>query len=166
MKRVAVVLVALLLPGAASASTGSQLFANEGCGGCHTLSAASAYGQGGPNLDQLQPSAAAVAAQVESGGGGMPSFGGRLSISEIDALAAFVSTAAGGGSSGALPPPAVWVRRLQTELAHLGYFHHAATGVYGPITTAAVKRFQRAHGLAVDGKWGPKSQAALKRTLG
>jgi peptidoglycan hydrolase-like protein with peptidoglycan-binding domain len=106
----------------------------------------------------------------------MPSFGGRLSTSQIDALAAFVSTAAGGGSSGAasvsgsttaaLPPPAAWVRRLQADLAHLGYFHHATTGVYGPITTAAVKKFQRAHGLAVDGKWGPKSQAALKRTLG
>ena len=43
------------LPGAASAATGQQLFAQEGCSGCHTLRAAGAYGQGGPDLDQLRP---------------------------------------------------------------------------------------------------------------
>ena len=151
-------------------STGSSLWASSGCGGCHTLAAAGSSGNVGPDLDQLQPSASAVAAQVTSGGPGMPSFGGSLSQSEIDALAAWVSSAAGGSgqsgaSSSALPPPAAWVRRLQHDLAILGYFHHAVTGVYGPITTAAVKRFQASARLKRDGIWGPRSQAALVRAL-
>jgi peptidoglycan hydrolase-like protein with peptidoglycan-binding domain len=57
------------------------------------------------------------------------------------------------------------VRRLQSGLARLGNFHHVVTGVYGPVTTAAVKRFQRAAGLTPDGVWGPKSTAALTRRL-
>ena len=164
--------VALAAAPGANASTGGQIWAASGCGGCHTLAAAGSSGEGGPNLDQLQPSASAVAAQVTSGGPGMPSFGGTLSASQIDALAAWVSASThGGGSSStgpsatALPPPAAWVRRLQRDLAKLGYFHHAVTGVYGPITTAAVTRFQRAAGLKPDGMWGPKSQAALKKRL-
>ena len=39
-------------------------------------------------------------------------------------------------------------------------------GFYGPLTTAAVKRFQRASGLHADGIWGPKSVAAMKRRRG
>jgi len=37
----------------------------------------------------------------------------------------------------------------------------AVDGIYGPQTTAAVKRFQRANGLAVDGIAGPQTLAAL-----
>jgi hypothetical protein len=57
------------------------------------------------------------------------------------------------------------VRRLQTALARLGYFRHSVTGYYGPITTRAVKRFQRSAGLKPDGIWGPLSAAALARRL-
>ena len=61
-------------------------------------------------------------------------------------------------------PPAK-VKRLQRDLAKLGFFHHAVTGYYGPITTKAVKRFQRSVGLTPDGVWGPRSQAALSARL-
>jgi len=161
--------IALAAPAGAGAATGSRLWSSSGCGDCHTLAAAGSSGSEGPNLDQLRPSQSAVAAQVTGGGPGMPSFGGSLSAAEIDALAAWVSSAAGGSQTAAggaaLPPPAQWVRRLQRDLAKLGYFHHAVTGVYGPITTAAVKRFQASAGLTRDGLWGPKSQAALVARL-
>jgi|GEM_PF-2244407 mono/diheme cytochrome c family protein len=183
MGRLAALLVCALLaaPGAALAESGSQVWSRAGCGGCHTLAAAGANGEGGPNLDALRPSQAAVVAQVTDGGGGMPAFGGSLSPAEIRAVAAYVASVAGGGSPapasaagagagavagpGALPPPAAWVRRLQRDLALLGYFHHVVTGVYGPITTAAVRAFQAAEHLRVDGRWGPQSQAALVRRL-
>ena len=57
------------------------------------------------------------------------------------------------------------VKRLQRNLAKLGYFHHVVTGYYGPITTKAVKRFQTSVGLKADGIWGPRSEAALKARL-
>jgi len=257
----AAVLSLLSGPNVAGAGTGSQVWSEAGCGGCHTLAAAGATGQGGPDLDQLRPSQAAVATQVEQGGGGMPSFASSLSSAQITAVAAFVSSAAGGAATPAsntsasraatsssglgsetsmapsavrhlqitlqrlgffngpltgfygpltqtavasfqrsvglnadglfgpktaaalrragpttgrsvtspgsapLPPPARWVRRLQRDLARLGYFHHLVTGVYGPITTAAVRQFQAASGLEANGKWGPQSQAALNKRL-
>jgi peptidoglycan hydrolase-like protein with peptidoglycan-binding domain len=37
----------------------------------------------------------------------------------------------------------------------------AADGIYGPVTRAAVRRFQRSNGLAVDGVAGPVTLAAL-----
>jgi cytochrome c553 len=166
-----------MLPAAAGAATGPQVWSQAGCGGCHTLAAAGSTGNAGPNLDYLRPSSAAVASQVTYGGGGMPSFGGSLSASEIQALATWVSSVAGGTTSGAgastLPPPTVpastmpaaKVKRLQRDLGKLGFFHHAVTGYYGPITTKAVKRFHRSVGLTPDGVWGPRSQAALSARL-
>ena len=78
------------------AADGAAVFASAGCGGCHTLQAAGSSGQTGPNLDELQPSKDQVATQVREGGGGMPSFGDRLSDDEIDAVATYVSESAGG----------------------------------------------------------------------
>jgi len=34
---------------------GAQVFANNGCGGCHTLKAAKSGGVTGPNLDEVLP---------------------------------------------------------------------------------------------------------------
>jgi mono/diheme cytochrome c family protein len=80
---------------------GAKVFADAGCGNCHTLSAADANGTVGPNLDELRPNAARVDRKVRSGGGGMPSFEDRLSDEEIKEVAEFVSTSAGSGGAGA-----------------------------------------------------------------
>jgi mono/diheme cytochrome c family protein len=80
-------------------SGGAKVFADAGCGNCHTLAAAGANGTTAPNLDELQPSAESVERQVRSGGGGMPSFEDQLSDEEIRQVAEFVASSAGGGSS-------------------------------------------------------------------
>lgn len=49
--------------------------------------AAGAIGAIGPNLDQLRPSAAVLSAIVRSGSGSMPSFSGKLTDSQIAAVA-------------------------------------------------------------------------------
>ena len=59
-------------PAAARPAAGARSSRSAGCGACHTLAAAGSHGQIGPNLDRLRPSFAAVQAQVEKGGGGMP----------------------------------------------------------------------------------------------
>jgi mono/diheme cytochrome c family protein len=74
---------------------GKQVFASAGCGGCHTLKAAGASGNVGPNLDTLKPAKDVVAHQVEVGGGAMPAFKGQLSDAQIQAVAAYVAKAAG-----------------------------------------------------------------------
>jgi sulfite dehydrogenase len=71
------------------------VFAEAGCGGCHTLDAAGATGAIGPNLDGAAPSQALVVERVTNGQGGMPSFASQLSEADIAAVAAFVSDAAG-----------------------------------------------------------------------
>ena len=74
---------------------GAQVFANNGCGGCHTLAAADATGSVGPNLDELKPDAATVATVVSNGSGSMPAFG-DLSDAEVQAVADYVASSAGG----------------------------------------------------------------------
>ncbi len=78
------------------AENGEAVFASAGCGGCHVLSDAGSSGSVGPNLDDLQPSQEQVAAKVRVGGGGMPAFEGQLSDQEIQDVAAYVSSVAGG----------------------------------------------------------------------
>jgi mono/diheme cytochrome c family protein len=80
---------------AATAASGKDIFTSS-CGGCHTLADAGTSGATGPNLDDAAPDAATVKAIVRGGGGGMPSFGDDLSNAEIDAVAAYVSSVAGG----------------------------------------------------------------------
>ena len=76
-----------------SASPGKQIFASAGCGGCHTLEAADAHGNVGPNLDQRHPPLTLVVDRVTHGKGGMPSFEGRLTNTQIRSVATFVATA-------------------------------------------------------------------------
>lgn len=74
---------------------GKQLFAEVGCGDCHTLGEAGAKGKVGPSLDAVRPDVTDVQKQVTGGGPGMPAFGKRLSSEEIASIARYVSDAAG-----------------------------------------------------------------------
>jgi len=85
------------IPAAADPTAGAAVFKSAGCGSCHTLKAAGASGQIGPNLDSARPDFGAVEAKVEQGGGGMPSFSGQLSATQIRDVAAFVAKSAGSG---------------------------------------------------------------------
>src|SRR4029079_13852209 len=76
--------------GAGDVALGKKVFTSSGCGKCHILAAANSKGTIGPNLDTVKPSLAKVVSQVTSGGGFMPSFGGKLSKAQIAAVAAFV----------------------------------------------------------------------------
>jgi murein L,D-transpeptidase YcbB/YkuD len=60
--------------------------------------------------------------------------------------------------------PAV-VRELQQALTAAGYNPGTADGTYGEQTEAAVVAFQTANGLAVDGRVGPETAAALNSAL-
>ena len=67
-----------------------------GCGSCHTLADAGTTGTVGPNLDALKPSFDTAVEQVTNGGGVMPPFKDTLSEQQIQDVAAYVSSAAGG----------------------------------------------------------------------
>ena len=53
------------------------------------------------------------------------------------------------------------VTTIQDKLSRWGYYSGKVDGVYGSKTVEAVKYFQRKNGLAVDGKCGPKTLAAM-----
>ncbi len=53
------------------------------------------------------------------------------------------------------------VKALQTRLAELGWFTSTKDGAYGTFTQNAVKKFQQAAGLAVDGIASPEMQELL-----
>lgn len=59
------------------------------------------------------------------------------------------------GSQGTL------VTAVQSKLRSQGYNIGPFDGAYGPLTKAAVMRFQRANGLAVDGVVGPRTLSAM-----
>lgn len=59
---------------------------------------------------------------------------------------------------------AAQVRALQRRLASAGYAPGPIDGRYGPLTEQAVKRFQSARGLRVDGIAGPITLATLGRS--
>ncbi|GAO05963.1 hypothetical protein TPA0598_01_03340 [Streptomyces lydicamycinicus] len=54
------------------------------------------------------------------------------------------------------------VRELQARLAQLGLFGRTPTGYYGPVTTTAVRAFQRRQGLSRTGSVQPATWRALR----
>ena len=72
---------------------GKAVFAANGCASCHTLAAAGATGNVGPNLDQAKPGQAKVRLFVQngstSGGISMPAFA-SMSQTDLNNIAAFV----------------------------------------------------------------------------
>jgi cytochrome c6 len=86
-------------PDAAVLEAGRALFtegAQPACGVCHTLADAQTEGTLGPNLDRLQPTFEQVVAAVTTGVGVMPAFEDRLTAEEIEAVAQYVASVAGG----------------------------------------------------------------------
>lgn len=58
------------------------------------------------------------------------------------------------------------VARLQTALGKLGHWEGKPTGMYDGVTRRAVAEFQKANGLAADGRAGPLTIAVLLQLLG
>ncbi|MBA2475751.1 MAG: cytochrome c [Actinobacteria bacterium] len=85
--------------GAASgdAQAGQAIWSANGCGGCHTLAAANATGNVGPNLDEEKPEHDLVVDRVTNGKGVMPSFKASLSDEDIQNVAAYVVESTSGG---------------------------------------------------------------------
>jgi mono/diheme cytochrome c family protein len=93
-----VVATAALVPTAFSATPkltpaavkGKALYKSNSCGSCHTLKLAGSKGTVGPNLNTLKLPTSRIAKQITDGGGFMPSFGGKLTKTQIADIAAFV----------------------------------------------------------------------------
>src|SRR5512146_546991 len=90
-------------PPKAEGGPGAQIFASNGCGGCHTLSAANAGGVAGPNLDEVLPgqSAAMIKESIVDPNAKIakgypanvmpPNFGTVLSPTELEQLVEYLS---------------------------------------------------------------------------
>jgi cytochrome c6 len=78
------------------AATGGKDIFSQNCSSCHTLADAGAAGEVGPNLDDTKPSKDLVVDRVTNGKPpGMPAFSESLSDEQIQAVADYVSSAAG-----------------------------------------------------------------------
>jgi cytochrome c6 len=82
-------------PGTGDVAAGAEIFAAD-CGTCHTLADAGTSGTIGPNLDDSMPSSELVVDRVTNGAGVMPAFEDQLTPQQIQDVAAYVSSVAGG----------------------------------------------------------------------
>jgi mono/diheme cytochrome c family protein len=97
---------------------GAQVFANNGCSGCHTLAAANSGGTTGPNLDKVLPGQTAAMitqsivtpnAKITSGypANVMPqTFEQMIPADQLKQLVAYLISSTGGGKSPAKSSPA------------------------------------------------------------
>ena len=92
-------------PPLAPGGEGGQVFANNGCGSCHTLEAAGSSGNVGPNLDEnlpgqqpaeIEESIIDPAAQIVSGFGNVmpPTYGQTIPPPDLELLVEFLSNCA------------------------------------------------------------------------
>lgn len=77
------------------ASSGARVYAEAGCGSCHTLKAAGSSGTAAANLDERRLDARAVERWVREGGEAMPAYERQLSPFQIRAVARYVARNAG-----------------------------------------------------------------------
>ena len=82
--------------GGGEAADGEAIFAEAGCGGCHTLEAAGTNGNVGPNLDDSKPPKELVIDRVTNGQGAMPAFKDSYSAEQIEAVADYVVASTSG----------------------------------------------------------------------
>jgi peptidoglycan hydrolase-like protein with peptidoglycan-binding domain len=67
-----------------------------------------------------------------------------------------------------LPPAGPYkpsAKEIQTALKNAGFYAGSIDGTLGPQSMKAIEAFQKASGLFVDGKVGPKTWAALRKYL-
>ena len=81
--------------GKLTTTDGKEIFSQAGCTSCHTLKDAGSTGTIGPNLDQAKPAKELAIERVTNGKGAMPPFKDKLSAEQIEAVATYVSSAAG-----------------------------------------------------------------------
>ena len=55
------------------------------------------------------------------------------------------------------------VQKIQTMLVHQGYLNDSADGIFGRNTELAVRKFQKAKGLAVDGRVGAATMSGFRK---
>jgi mono/diheme cytochrome c family protein len=72
-------------------SAGASVYADAGCGSCHTFTPAGSNGTIGPNLDETEVTFERAVEQIKNGGAGMPAFKDQLSEQEIEDVARYVT---------------------------------------------------------------------------
>ncbi len=108
-------------------------------------------------LDQLGNSVRVGSGATMSAAGFNAAWNGKAHILFKDPEALRYDLAPGGGG------PAV--RKLQSMLASAGVLDATPTGLYDDLTENAVRRFQEAHHVTVDGVAGPITQILLYNSL-
>ncbi len=85
--------------------------------------------------------------------------------SNVSSTSAARRTSSSSSASGRLQEGAsgAAVKELQLLLKSIGLYGKNADGKFGPVTTAAVKAFQRKYGLTADGWAGPQTMAKLRQ---